>query len=212
MSKKADTKFIKVWAKKLACIEKLGGKCEECGKNLIEEPWEADFHHKNSNQKKFQISLAIHCGYSLKSISEELSKCNLLCRSCHNKEHVNLQKYFEFKNEILKKSKSLDWNCDYFRTKQEETKIVDLLKKGNTLQEVAKKVGRSIPTIKRVAVKYENKLNIKLYKTTEDYNENRRKITDEQLKKEKENGLSLQEIAKKYDMEYKTVWKRNKKL
>lgn len=57
-------------------IELLGGMCVQCSseENL-------EFDHKDPNNKSFNIS---GFWYAKKNISEELKKCQLLCKSCHD--------------------------------------------------------------------------------------------------------------------------------
>lgn len=57
-------------------IEKMGGKCVECGCTK-----ELEFDHIDPSTKSFNIT----AGYSKPKelLLEELSKCQLLCVSCH---------------------------------------------------------------------------------------------------------------------------------
>lgn len=59
--------------KKEQVIRILGGKCVKCGstENL-------EFDHINPIEKNFTITTRIR-----QNISEEIKKCQLLCRSCH---------------------------------------------------------------------------------------------------------------------------------
>ena len=58
--------------------------CENCGEN---HPATLDFHHKSSDEKKFNIGMSVNHGVSLKSIKEEIDKCIILCSNCHRKYH-----------------------------------------------------------------------------------------------------------------------------
>jgi hypothetical protein len=64
----------------------LGGKCEICGYNKCSQA--LVFHHKNPEEKKFEIS----SGWSRKweTIKEEVLKCKLLCCRCHTELHYEL--------------------------------------------------------------------------------------------------------------------------
>lgn len=83
--KKSEVKYILKWAKRIKAINYLGGKCGVCGEDDI---YVLDFHHENSTEKEFQISLVgIHKSWD--KIKEEIEKCNLLCRNCHIKVHFS---------------------------------------------------------------------------------------------------------------------------
>jgi hypothetical protein len=61
----------------------LGGKCQDCfNENIIV----LEFHHRNPNDKKFDISRRKH-KTSWKTITKELDKCDLLCANCHREKH-----------------------------------------------------------------------------------------------------------------------------
>ena len=72
---------------KIQCLEYKGCKCEKCGYSKSIRALE--FHHKDPNEKDFDISRA-----KLKifddSIKKELDKCLLLCANCHREEHDRL--------------------------------------------------------------------------------------------------------------------------
>lgn len=56
--------------------------CNKCG----EKRWFClDFHHKEDKFKN--VSKMLSQVYGLKSIKNEISKCELLCSNCHKKEH-----------------------------------------------------------------------------------------------------------------------------
>jgi hypothetical protein len=57
-------------------IEKLGGKCVECGCTETLE-----FDHIDPPTKSFNISTGYHKPKEV--LEEELSKCQLLCNKCH---------------------------------------------------------------------------------------------------------------------------------
>lgn len=57
-------------------IEKLGGRCNQCG---TEE--ELEFDHINPATKKYLIGQLLRG--SRTRLDEELTKCQLLCRDCH---------------------------------------------------------------------------------------------------------------------------------
>lgn len=61
---------------------KLKG-CSKCKEN---NPCCLEFHHKDPNQKEFDISTAIcHRLKGIKTILIEINKCIILCINCHRK-------------------------------------------------------------------------------------------------------------------------------
>jgi hypothetical protein len=59
-------------------------KCETCGFN---HPAALDFHHIDSSQKRFGISINKH---NKKEVLEEIKKCKVLCSNCHRIEHASV--------------------------------------------------------------------------------------------------------------------------
>lgn len=78
-------KNLKYKQKQIA-VEYKGGKCELCGynKNIAA----MDFHHINPSEKDW-ITFS---GKSLDKIKEELDKCRLVCKNCHNTIHYKVEK------------------------------------------------------------------------------------------------------------------------
>ena len=64
---------------------KRGGKCEHCGYNANLSALE--FHHRNPEEKEFQIDIRAFSNYSLEKLEAELDKCELLCSNCHKEHH-----------------------------------------------------------------------------------------------------------------------------
>lgn len=73
---------------RLKAIEHLGGKCMRCGYSKYPEVLE--FHHKNPNQKDFNVSAKGHCR-SWDRVKNEIEKYDLLCANCHREIHVELK-------------------------------------------------------------------------------------------------------------------------
>jgi len=62
-------------------IGRLGGKCKSCG---YDKSWRAlSFHHKTSDDKKFDLTLNMLWSQKWEKIEEEVAKCELLCLNCH---------------------------------------------------------------------------------------------------------------------------------
>jgi len=70
---------------KKECIEYKGGKCIICGYDKC--PASMDFHHRTRFDKEFNIS-EMRFGYKVtEEVIQELDKCDLLCKNCHNEVH-----------------------------------------------------------------------------------------------------------------------------
>ena len=67
---------------KLQAIKYLGSKCSICGYDKCIAALE--FHHKDPNEKEFDISKRTHFNEAVKN---ELQKCVLLCSNCHREAH-----------------------------------------------------------------------------------------------------------------------------
>lgn len=62
--------------------------CQRCGEN---HPAALDFHHRNSNEKEILISQAVHNGWGIERILNEIEKCDVLCANCHKRVHAELE-------------------------------------------------------------------------------------------------------------------------
>jgi hypothetical protein len=58
--------------------------CIRCGEN---HPACLQFHHRNPNEKKADLGLAVGNGWNIERIMKEIEKCDVLCANCHLKEH-----------------------------------------------------------------------------------------------------------------------------
>jgi len=71
---------------KMVAIQFLGGKCQDCGVKATKNNHAIFcFHHRNPEQKDFQIGRAANKSWSV--LKKELQKCDLLCLGCHSLEH-----------------------------------------------------------------------------------------------------------------------------
>lgn len=71
--------------RKVHFIKKLGGCCSSCGYNKNISALE--FHHKDPSKKEFVLSSNNLVQLNYSRLSEEVSKCLLLCSNCHREEH-----------------------------------------------------------------------------------------------------------------------------
>ena len=78
--------------RKIAMLGKLGGKCVVCGYNKNVAC--LDFHHIDPTIKDFEPARLIKMT-DMAKIIEELSKCIVLCKNCHNELHHPDSAYFE---------------------------------------------------------------------------------------------------------------------
>lgn len=71
--------------RKIMLINKLGGKCSNCGysKNIAA----LEFHHKNPLEKDSQLDMRKLSNSTLEWCEIEASKCQLLCSNCHAEHH-----------------------------------------------------------------------------------------------------------------------------
>ena len=63
------------------------GRCNLCG--YKEHPEILQFHHRNKELKRFQLSTGNLGSYKWETILEEIDKCNLICPNCHSLIHYN---------------------------------------------------------------------------------------------------------------------------
>jgi len=82
----SDSVFSLRWAKKLLAIKILGGKCNKCG---TKDHFILEFHHVN---KEHTICRMMSDGHMWTEIESEVNKCILLCRICHQKHHIDIEK------------------------------------------------------------------------------------------------------------------------
>jgi hypothetical protein len=84
------------WKSKIELVEKLGGKCNNCGYD--KHPGALHFHHINPKKKEYELNSN---NLLSKNRFKELDKCILLCANCHSIEHANnkLLKSFGLLNE-----------------------------------------------------------------------------------------------------------------
>ena len=63
---------------------KIKSGCKVCGENHIAT---LDFHHRNPEDKKLDITRAVANGWGIKRLQKEIDKCDVLCSNCHRKLH-----------------------------------------------------------------------------------------------------------------------------
>src|SRR5687768_7163359 len=68
--------------RKAEWVEKLGGKCAQCGGTEG-----LQFDHVDPTTKKFTVAQRL-AGIAEKRLVEEMAKCQLLCSSCHEEKSL----------------------------------------------------------------------------------------------------------------------------
>jgi hypothetical protein len=69
-------------------IQDQGGECRKCGKPATREnQTKFDFHHVDPDTKVAEISTLMRTA-NKQAVRDEAKKCTLLCKPCHEKEHL----------------------------------------------------------------------------------------------------------------------------
>lgn len=141
-------------------------KCSVCGydKNIAS----LDFHHRNPEEKKFNmahvrssIGFWHQDGYKIskKQIYEELKKCDIVCKNCHQKLTNGVEKFERLKSSIYnkvltyKEKKTPDCNrLEQLKIKGSEFRNklalwLRMWRKYRSVREVARKIGISEITL-----------------------------------------------------------------
>jgi len=156
---------------KLKLVDYKGGKCETCGYNKRIPP-AYHFHHKDPEQKDFGISSQ---SLSFEKQKAEVDKCLLLCATCHQELHWELDQELRSERMVLnrkmypktitcafcKKESRRKWYqqkyCDGECAKKAQRKVVDRPSKeqlmielqSHTYVELGKKYGVRDNSIKK---------------------------------------------------------------
>lgn len=80
-----DYQKLRGLKRKVELINLRGGKCEKCGYSNNVAGF--DFHHRNPEDKKFQLDMRHLSNQSMNVILEEFDKCDLMCANCHREYH-----------------------------------------------------------------------------------------------------------------------------
>ncbi len=86
--KRYEYKREYIASRKLELIHMLGGKCEICGIKGNERNIAIfDFHHKNPDEKEFNLGQNTIGNIAFEKVKVEARKCKLLCSNCHRMLH-----------------------------------------------------------------------------------------------------------------------------
>lgn len=129
-------------------MESSGGICSRC-KCKSENGVELDFHHLDTNTKKFSISNATtrKIKVSRQEIIDEISKCIVICRNCHKEEHFDMEKFLRLKNVIDHKIK----NHKEIQPMIDKNVVKSMLESGLSQQDISRKLNASKGTISDIA-------------------------------------------------------------
>lgn len=83
--KMSRRKWLRAKEKKKRLVALKGGKCIHCGYNKCMRS--LAFHHRDSSQKSFPLSVSSIAGRSWEKLIIEAEKCDLLCMNCHMELH-----------------------------------------------------------------------------------------------------------------------------
>jgi DNA-binding MarR family transcriptional regulator len=142
-------------------IDYKGSICNRCG--YSKNQTSLAFHHMDSTKKLFEFSGFRGKLTTIKELDDfltiELDKCELICQNCHTEEHVDIDFFNLYYNEIIEKSKN-------YKEKQSKLPIDEVIlmyKNGKKQIEIAKIFNASKGTISGI-IKNSNieKINIKV--------------------------------------------------
>jgi len=183
--------------KKLRCIMDHGGKCKHCGKDLIINHYDADFHHIDPSIKEV-VGHSLMNGHYYK-IKKEVDKCILLCGSCHRYEHCKWKDWINHKEELLSLAKNIHNRRTIEDTQQRIKKIKELYLSGNGIRQIAKILGIPVSSVGYTI----KKLGIGRPFIT--------KVSNEELIECFKQGMTASEVSKKYNCCYANCCRKHKK-
>ena len=110
---------IKQMAKRLYFYDYSGRFCKMCGFDSFDNPWIMDYHHREPEQKSFDIGKKIS-RYSFDTLKNEIDKCDLLCSNCHRITH--------YKNEINDYTNNISIVMDRFESLKSSGGKIDIIR------------------------------------------------------------------------------------
>lgn len=214
------------YSKKLKSIEHLGGKCEKCGENNF---YKLNFHHKNSDDKKFNLSKIRENRWSV--IEKEIEKCQLLCYNCHFEIHFNNERntyrgnstkkiFLEYKNIICcekcgydKCMGSLDFH--HLNANDKDFKLSNIFVIYNNVSDLKEKIENELDKCEVLCKNCHAELHYddgflndnyeKILKKSKNIKEIQSKINREEIRKLYENGMKQVDIAKHFNARKGTI-------
>lgn len=132
---------IRSQAIKLRIIMDKGGKCEECGIDLIGNICCADFHHIDPSKKEYSPSDLLTKSY--KNVLAEINECELLCSNCHRKKHFDYEHFNYYKSHIYEKAKNIHKIDGTIKYKDKLDEIKKLHEAGGFVRTISNDLGLS---------------------------------------------------------------------
>lgn len=186
------------------CLLKKGGRCQQCQKDLLNAPWEAEFHHRPGVKKEAMISQLVQRD-SVKLL-KELEKCDLICSACHNKIHFDVKRWQEslFLLDHIISTKLDAISIDDKEHFIDDNYLISLTKKGLNIKEIAAIMSRSDRTIMTALRRLEAERGERLYPFRKE-RDSRAKLSDDELVKKLQSGAKQKQIALDYGLPLQTV-------
>lgn len=127
-------------------------KCCICGYENKDNLSSLDFHHKGEKEKSFRIGRSYNqkmMTLPLEVILEELDKCIVVCRNCHKKIHIDIERFNRNRKYIYEKVLTHS-----SQPTSKKSEILELFKNGKKQIEIAKEVGCTKSTVSRIVNLY----------------------------------------------------------
>ena len=223
---KSEDQKIRKYAKKLKCINYLGGNCKICNESNL---FKLTFHHRDPNKKDFSFGDRINSKWS--TLKNELDKCDLLCANCHRELHHELSK---IKNIDRRKDKLiyLEYSggrcckCGYnkcpssltFHHREKDSKdfsIGALSERVNSIEELDELIINEIDkcdllcanchVIEHVGIEFYNKNIDLIINKSKNIKEIQGKINREEVYKMLDSGMKQKDIAKHFNASNGTI-------
>lgn len=77
--------------RKMKLLLMLGGECKSCGIKATKENIAIfDFHHRNPDEKEFNLGQNTIGNIAFERVKKEAKKCDILCSNCHRLYHFKM--------------------------------------------------------------------------------------------------------------------------
>jgi len=223
---KVDSMYVLTWAKKIKAINLLGGKCECCGEDNI---FVLCFHHKDPNEKKFEIGDGIKSRWSV--LKHEILKCKLVCNNCHMELHDSIENkntrriknkkiFLEFKNKFECVECGYDKSNRALNFHHRDKEIKDftfgkLSGRFKTVYDLTKEIEEELNKCNVICTNCHNrehvdiekfkKFRTEIYKKVSNYKEKQKPLDKDLVLKMYNNGKKQVEIVKHFGCAKSTV-------
>jgi len=117
--------------------------CEVCG---CTDSASLDFHHTRDKNFTINNGLIRKIKVTVDELLEEASKCKVLCRNCHRREHFDFERYKKYEKKIIAKAN----NLREIQAKISRQEVKDMLDSGMKQIEIARHFNASKGTISMI--------------------------------------------------------------